>query len=77
MNPSPAALYARLSSVHQAEAPTGASQVAAWCARIAAAGLALPEALPCIAEGYRGATLVRPARARRRDLAAAGAWDRL
>jgi site-specific DNA recombinase len=77
MNPIQAALYARVSSVHQAEAHTVASQVAAWCERIAAEGLALPEALQCIDEGYRGATLVRPALERRRDLAAAGALDRL
>jgi site-specific DNA recombinase len=54
-----------------------ASQVAALCERIAAEGLALPEALQFIDEGYRGATLVRPALERLRDLAAAGALDRL
>jgi len=77
MNPIQAALYARVSSVHQAEAHTVASQVAALCERIAAEGLALPEALQCIDAGSSGATLVRPALERRRDLAAAGALDRL
>jgi site-specific DNA recombinase len=77
MNPVQAALYARVSSAHQAEAHTVASQVAALCERIAADGLVVPEALQCIDEGYRGATLVRPALERLRDLAAAGALDRL
>jgi site-specific DNA recombinase len=66
-----------VSSVHQAEAHTVASPVAALCERIAADGLAVPVALPCIDEGYRGATRVRPALERLRNLAAAGALDRL
>jgi site-specific DNA recombinase len=53
-----------------------ASHVAAWRERVAADALPLPEALQCIDEGYSGATLVRPALERRRDLAAAGALDR-
>src|ERR671934_1687827 len=77
MTPIQAALYARVSSAHQAEAHTVASQVAALRERIAADGLPLPEALQCIDEGYSGATLVRPALERLRDLAAAGAVDRL
>lgn len=77
MNPVQAALSARVSSAQQAEAHTVASQVAALCERITADGLAVPEALPCLDEGYRGATLGRPALERRRDLAAAGAVDRL
>jgi site-specific DNA recombinase len=77
MNPIQAALYARVSSAHQAEAHTVASQVRALRERIAADGLAVPEALQCIDEGYSGATLVRPALERLRDLAAAGAVDRL
>jgi site-specific DNA recombinase len=72
-----AAFYARVSSDHQAEAHTVASQVAALHERIAADGLAVPEALQCIDEGYSGATLVRPALERLRDLIAAGAVDRL
>ncbi|HSL70275.1 MAG TPA: recombinase family protein, partial [Longimicrobiales bacterium] len=72
-----AAIYARVSSEHQAEAHTVASQVAALHERVAADGLAVPEALQCIDEGYSGATLVRPALERLRDLVAAGAVDRL
>ena len=72
-----AALYARVSSDQQAEAHTVASQLAALRERIAADGLAVPEALQFIDEGYSGATLVRPALERLRDLVAAGAVDRL
>jgi len=77
MHPLQAALYARVSSAHQAEVHTVARQVRALRARIAADGLAVSEALQFIDEGYSGATLVRPALERRRDLAAAGAVDRL
>jgi site-specific DNA recombinase len=77
MNTSQAAIYARVSSAQQAEAHTVASQVAALRERIVAEGLTVPEALPCIDAGYSGATLVRPALERLRDLAAAGAVDRL
>jgi site-specific DNA recombinase len=77
MNSMQAALDARVSSAHQAEAHTVASQVVALRERIAADGLPLPEALQCIDEGSRGATLVRPALERLRDVAAAGAVDRL
>jgi site-specific DNA recombinase len=54
-----------------------ASQVAALRERVAADGLPLPAALQCVDEGYSGATLVRPALERLRDLVAAGAVDRL
>jgi site-specific DNA recombinase len=54
-----------------------ASHVAAWRERIVAAGLTVPEALQCIDAGYRGATLVRPALERVREMVAAGAVDRL
>jgi site-specific DNA recombinase len=77
MNPIQAALYARVSSAQQAEAHTVASQVAALRERIAADGLALAEGMQFIDEGYSGATLVRPALERLRDLAAGGAVDRL
>jgi site-specific DNA recombinase len=77
MNPIQAALYARVSSAQQAEAHTVASQVSALRERIAADGLALPEGMQFIDEGYSGATLVRPALERLRDLAAVGAVDRL
>jgi site-specific DNA recombinase len=77
MNPIQAVLYARVSSAQQAEAHTVASQVAALRERIAADGLAVPEALQFIDEGYSGATLMRPALERLRDLASGGAVDRL
>jgi site-specific DNA recombinase len=70
MPPLPTAIEARVSSAQPAEAQTVARHVAAWRERVAAA------ARPCIDEGDRGATRVRPALARRRDLAAAGAADR-
>ena len=77
MTPIQTAISARVSSAQQAEAHPVASQVAALRERVAADDLPLPEALPCIDEGDRGATLVRPALERLRDLAAAGALDRL
>jgi site-specific DNA recombinase len=72
-----AASAARGSSAHQAEAHTGSSPLAALHARGAAEGLAVPEALPCSDARARGATLVRPALERGRELVAAGAVDRL
>jgi site-specific DNA recombinase len=77
MTPMQTAIYAQVSSAQQAEAHTVASQVAALRERIAAEDLPLPEALQFIDEGYSGTTLVRPALERLRDLAAAGALDRL
>ena len=72
-----AAIYARVSSERQAETHTIASQLTALRARVAQDGLALPEEFQFIDEGYSGATLVRPALERVRDLAAVGALDRL
>ena len=72
-----AAISARVSSERQAEAQTVASPVAAWRERVAADGLAVPEAMQCIDEGYSGAVLVRPALERWRECIAAGAVDRL
>ena len=72
-----AAIYARVSSEQQAMAHTIASQVAALQARVATDGLALPERMQFLDEGYSGATLVRPALERLRDLIATGAVDRL
>jgi site-specific DNA recombinase len=77
MNPTQVAIYARVSSDQQAEAHTVASQVAALRERIAAESLTLPEAMQFIDEGYSGATLVRPALERLRDVVAAHAVDRL
>jgi site-specific DNA recombinase len=71
-----AALSARVSSARPAEAHPVESQVAARREHIVRDGLHLPEAWPCIDEGSRGATLVRPALERRRDAVAVGALDR-
>jgi site-specific DNA recombinase len=71
------AIYARVSSEQQAETHTIASQVAALRERVAAAGLAVSEARQFLDEGYSGATLVRPALERLRDVIAAGSVDRL
>lgn len=70
-------LYARVSSEHQAEANTIASQLAEVRTRIAADGFDLSTLLEFVDEGYSGSTLVRPALERLRDVAAAGGIDRL
>src|SRR5256886_11817594 len=72
-----AAIYARVSSERQATAQTIASQLAALGERVAADGVALPEAMQFLDDGYSGTTLVRPALERLRDLVAAGVVDRL
>jgi site-specific DNA recombinase len=77
MNPTQVAIYARVSSEQQAEAHTVASQVAALRERVAADGLTVSEAMQFLDEGYSGATLVRPALERLRDVLAAGSVDRL
>ena len=77
MHPTQVALYARVSSEQQAEAQTIASQVAALRARITVDGLTVSEAMQFLDEGYSGATLVRPALERLRDVSAAGSVDQL
>jgi site-specific DNA recombinase len=77
MTQSHAAIYARVSSEQQAAAHTIASQVAALQERVALDGLVLPDTMQFLDEGYSGATLVRPALERLRDVIAAGAIDRL
>src|SRR6059036_400229 len=77
MKPTQVAIYARVSSEQQAEAHTVASQVAALRERVAADGLTVSEAMQFLDEGYSGATLVRPALERLRDVIAAGSVDRL
>ena len=72
-----AALYARVSSEQQAQAGTVDSQVAAIVERTGQDGLSLEPESRFIDEGHSGATLVRPALERLRDLAAAGGIDRL
>src|SRR6266571_2986884 len=77
MNTTQVAIYARVSSDQPAEAQTIASQVAALRERVAAEGFVLPEAMQFLDEGYSGATLIRPALERLRDVIAAGAVDRV
>ncbi len=81
MKPTPsffrAGLYARVSSDHQAEQGTIASQVEAIRSRAATDGLTLDNELCFLDDGYSGSTLLRPALERLRDQAAAGALDRL
>jgi site-specific DNA recombinase len=77
MNPMQVAIYARVSSEQQAETHTIASQVAALRERVATDGLTVSEAMQFLDEGYSGATLVRSALERLRDVAAAGSVDRL
>ena len=71
------AIYARVSSSQQAEAGTIASQIEALLERVRENGLVVDDELKFIDDGYSGSTLVRPALERLRDLAAAGAIDRL
>ncbi|HWE96996.1 MAG TPA: recombinase family protein, partial [Tepidisphaeraceae bacterium] len=72
-----AALYARVSSEQQAQAGTVESQVAAIVQRADQDGLSIEPESRFIDQGHGGATLVRPALERLRDLAAAGGIDRL
>ena len=72
-----AAVYARVSSDQQAEAHTIGSQVAALRARVAEDGLEVPAEREFLDDGFSGATLVRPALERLRDLVAEGAIDRV
>jgi site-specific DNA recombinase len=72
-----AAIYARVSSQRQAEELTIQSQLAALKKRVEEDALRLDEELCFLDEGYSGATLVRPALERLRDVAWSGAVDRL
>jgi site-specific DNA recombinase len=75
--PVPVGLYARVSSAHQAQAKTIASQLAELEERIRADGIAWDQVLAFGDDGSSGATLVRPALERLRDVAAGGGLDRL
>jgi site-specific DNA recombinase len=77
MNDLQVALYARVSSEQQTEAKTIESQLADLQVRIKADGFELTNALSFVDDGYSGASLVRPALERLRDVAAAGGMDRL
>jgi site-specific DNA recombinase len=71
------ALYARVSSEHQAQKATVESQIAALRQRAEADGhVVLPSDI-YLDEGFSGATLVRPALERLRDRAAEGGLDLL
>ena len=70
-----AAIYARVSSDQQAERHTIDSQVEALLARAAADGHAIQAELRFLDDGQSGASLIRPALERLRDLAAMGAID--
>jgi site-specific DNA recombinase len=71
------AIYARVSSEQQADAHTIDSQLTALRARVGADRFVLLPDEEFVDEGYSGATLVRPALERLRDVAAAGGLDRL
>jgi site-specific DNA recombinase len=77
MNLIRAAIYARVSSEQQAAAHTIESQLSALSERAHADGLLVPQERQFIDDGYSGATLVRPAMDRLRDLAAVGGVDRI
>ncbi len=72
-----AALYARVSSERQAQAQTIASQVEALRDRLTQDNLTAAPELSFVDDGYSGASLIRPALERLRDMAAVGAFDRL
>ncbi len=77
MNPREIASYARVSTEHQAEAQTIASQVAALQARVQADGLMLVPERQFMDDGYSGTTLIRPGLEQLRDVIAAGEVTRL
>lgn len=77
MNATQAALSARVSSEGHQEAKTIESQVADLRACIRRRGFQLAPELAFVDDGYSGATLVRPALERLRDVAATGGIDPL
>jgi site-specific DNA recombinase len=77
MNSPMVAIYARVSSEQQSIAHTTRSQLAALRERVAEDAVSLTEQETFIDDGFSGATLVRPALERLRDVVAAGGIDRL
>src|SRR3954452_1556044 len=75
LRPARAAIYARVSSDQQAERQTIASQVSDLLARAAADGRDIGEEFRFLDDGQSGASLVRPALERLRDLVAMSAID--
>ena len=69
--------YARVSSDLQAETGTIKSQIAALLERIRSDGLQVPEELQFIDDGVSGATLIRPALERLRDVVYGGTLERI
>src|SRR5215469_1711787 len=72
-----AAFYARVSSEQQVTAHTIESQISALSERARRDGTPVPPERHFVDDGISGATLVRPALDRLRDLAAVGAIDRI
>jgi site-specific DNA recombinase len=72
-----AAFYARVSGEQQASAHTIESQIAALSERASNDGTPLPRERQFVDDGYSGATLIRPALDRLRDLVSVGAIDRI
>src|SRR4051794_24477814 len=75
LRPARAAIYARVSSDQQAERQTIASQVSDLLARAAADGRDIGEEFRFLDDGQSGASMVRPALERLRDLVAMSAID--
>jgi hypothetical protein len=75
VTPIRAAIYARVSSDQQVERHTIGSQVEALLARAAADGHVVAPELRFLDDGHSGASLIRPALERLRDLAAMAAID--
>jgi site-specific DNA recombinase len=73
--PPRAAIYARVSSDQQAERHTIDSQLSELKARASRDGHPVGDALLVIDNGHSGASLIRPALERLRDLAALAAVD--
>jgi len=72
-----AAFYARVSGEQQAAAHTIESQIAALSERARNDGTPVPTERRFVDDGYSGATLIRPALDRLRDLVSVGAIDRI
>jgi site-specific DNA recombinase len=72
-----AGFYARVSGEQQAAAHTIESQIAALTDRACSDGAPVPPERQFVDDGYSGATLIRPALDRLRDLVNIGAIDRI
>ena len=72
-----AAFYARVSGEQQVAAHTIESQIAALSERATCDGAPVPSERKFVDDGYSGATLIRPALDRLRDLVNVGAIDRI